>query len=185
MAKPTLTDDRQGDHTKQARRLGAVTAVAVCAALGACGSSMPTLNTAAVARAIEGSILAQHHLHASVRCPKDLPRKTGLTFTCTANLDVGSYPIRVTERNAAGRVRYENDAPLVALDIARVETAIRRSIRSQRHLSSDVICPAEVIQKTATRFTCIASVNGQRYPFAVTEVDGDGHVRYVGLHQVG
>jgi Domain of unknown function (DUF4333) len=146
---------------------------------------MPALNTAAVARAIEASILTQHHLRAIVRCPKQLPRKAGLAFTCTANLDVGTYPVRVTETTAAGRVHYQNAAPLLALDIARVETAIRKSIRGQRHLSSDVTCPAEVIQKTGTKFTCIASVNGERYPFAVTEVDGNGHVRYVGLHQIG
>lgn len=160
-------------------------AVMLSAFVSGCGSSTPKLNMAAVNRAIAGSILTQHHLHTTVSCPPNTPRKTGLTFTCTASLDVGTYPIRVTETNASGHVRYENQVPLVALNIARVERAIRHSIRSQRQLDSTVTCPAEVIQQQGITFRCSATVTGQNYPFAVTEVDGHGHVQYVGLHQAG
>ncbi len=66
------------------------------------------------------------------------------------------------------------------LDIARVELAIRQSIRAQRGLRARVVCPAEVIQKAGVLFTCTATVAGRDYPFDVTEVDNHGHVRYVG-----
>jgi hypothetical protein len=161
------------------RGLGA--GVLVAAFLPGCGSSTPTLNTIAVKRAIAASILTQHHLYATVGCPSRVPRKAGFVFTCTASLDVGTYPVRVTETNDSGDFRYENQAPLADLDIAGVQQAIRQSIRSQRGLESTVTCPAEVIQKTGIVFTCTATVDGQRYPFSVTEVDGEGHVRYVGL----
>jgi hypothetical protein len=153
--------------------------------LSGCGSSTPTLNTAPVERAIAASILAQHHLYATVHCPPKVSRKAGVVFTCTAGLNVGAYPVRVTETNTSGHVQYENPAPLVALDIAGVEHAIEQSIHSERHLAATVTCPAEVLQQAGIAFTCTARVNGRLYPFAVSEVDGDGHVRYVGLRRSG
>jgi hypothetical protein len=153
--------------------------------LSGCGESARTLNVAKVERAIAGSILAQRHLHTAVHCPYNIPTKIGFAFTCTANLNVGTYPISVIETDGSGHVRYQNTAPLVTLDVASVEQAIRRSIYSQRHLGTTVTCPTEVIQKAGIVFTCTATTSGpaggRRYPFAVTEVDGDGHVRYVGL----
>ncbi len=148
--------------------------------ISACGSSAPTLSVVPVERAIAASILAQHRLHATVRCPANPPLKAGLVFACTAKLDVGAYPVLVTETNARGHVQYQNEAPLVVLDIARVERAIAQSIRAQRGPRSTVACPAEVIQKAGIVFTCTATVAGRSYPFAVTEVDDNGHVRYVG-----
>jgi Domain of unknown function (DUF4333) len=163
-----------------------VVSILLAASLAGCGKTEPTrkteatLNTVTVERAIASSILAQRHLHARVSCPSETPRKAGLLFTCTASLDVGTYRVSATEINGAGRVRYQNKAPLVVLDIAKVERAIEQSIRSQRHLPSTVTCPAEVIQRAGIAFTCKASVGGRSYPFAVREVDGDGHVRYEG-----
>ena len=104
----------------------------------------------------------------------------GFAFTCTAKLDVGAYPVSVSETNARGHVSYQNQAPLAVLDVARVERAISQSIRAQRALHSTVACPAEVIQRAGIAFTCTATVAGRGYPFAVTEVDDRGHVRYVG-----
>jgi hypothetical protein len=148
--------------------------------LEGCGSTASGLDASAVERAIAGSILTQRHLHAGVECPKEVPRKAGLVFTCTARLDVGSYPVSVTETNGNGNVRYQNQAPLVVLNKAKVEVAIRESILLQRHLQSTVSCPAEVIQQAGARFTCTANVHHRSYPFEVTEVDGSGHVRYLG-----
>jgi uncharacterized protein DUF4333 len=148
--------------------------------LAGCGSSKPALNTRVVQRAVASSILAQRHVHATVACPSKVPRRAGLQFTCMASLEVGTYPVSVVETNAAGRVRYESRAPLIVLDIAAVERAIRQSILSQRRLRSTVTCPAEVIQQAGIVFTCTATVSDKRYPFTVTEVDGNGHVRYIG-----
>jgi hypothetical protein len=155
-------------------------AVLVAPLLSGCGSSAPTLNTVTEERAIAASILTQHHLYAAVRCPSKPPRKAGFTFTCTAKFDVGTYPVTVTETNGRGHVVYQDQEPLTTLDIAKVEQSITQSIRSQRRLSSAVSCPAEVLQKAGIVFTCTATVAGRGYPFAVTEVDGDGHVRYIG-----
>jgi hypothetical protein len=146
----------------------------------ACGSRTATLNTAAVERAAQASILTEHNLHTTVRCPAKVPQKAGFVFTCTASLDVGTYPVVVIETSGSGHVRYQNRAPLVTLNIPHVELGISQSILSQRHLRSTVTCPAEVIQQAGIAFTCTATVKGRRYPFAVTEVDGNGHVRYVG-----
>jgi hypothetical protein len=159
---------------------GGPAAAVFVVSLAGCGKAGPTLNTVTVQRAIASSILAQHHLHAQVRCPSDTPREKGVAFTCAARFDVGTYPVSVTEVNDKGRVRYQNAAPLVALDIPKVKRAIEQSIRAQRHMSSTVACPAEVIQRAGIVFTCTAAVNGRSYPFTVTEVDGNGHVRYEG-----
>jgi hypothetical protein len=159
--------------------LGLAAAIPVALSLVGCGSSAPRLNTVTVERAIATSIATQRHLHATVRCPPQVQRKAGVTFTCTANLNVGTYPVLVTETNGGGHVRYQNQAPLVVLNMTEVEQGITRSVRSQRGLSSTVTCPAEVLQRAGIAFTCTVTVNGHDYPFAVTEVDGKGHVRYV------
>ena len=86
----------------------------------------------------------------------------------------------VTEVNDSGRVRYASSEQLVALDIHRVESAIRSSILQQRHLAATVSCPHDVIQRAGTSFACSATVAGRRYPFEVTETDAYGDVRYIG-----
>jgi hypothetical protein len=166
-------------HARPARRYLLAATLAAPVLLG-CGSSGPLLKIASVERAIAASILAQHHLRATVSCPPDVPQRTGVAFTCTAALDVGSYQVPVTQTNGSGHVRYENAAPLAILDSAAVEHAIRQSIRTQRHLDSAVTCPPEVIQKAGTAFTCTAMLNRRPSPFSVTELDAAGHVRYVG-----
>ena len=115
-----------------------------------------------------------------MQCPTNVTRKAGQAFTCFATLDVGSYPVAVTEKDDAGHVRYGSAAPLVVLDVAQVERSIADSILAQRHLTSRVRCPAAVLQRTGLRFTCAATVAGRSYPFEVTEIDNAGHVRYVG-----
>jgi hypothetical protein len=152
------------------------------AALAGCGSSSKasTITTAAIAHVIETSIAGQHHLHTTVHCPPRVPRRPGFSFACAANLDVGTYPVLVTVTSASGRVRYQNPAPLVVLDTAKIQRAIARSILQQRSLRATVACPKAVIQQAGLAFRCTAIVRGRSYPFEVTQVDGAGHVRYVG-----
>jgi hypothetical protein len=175
-------DDR-GAPARGANLVGLATALLAAMCVSACGSSTPTLNTARVERAVARSILRERGLRTTVVCPSRVPRKAGHVFTCTARLDVGSYPVTVAETNASGDVRYEDRRPLVVLDIAKVEHAIAASISRQRGLRASVTCPAEVLQQAGIVFDCAATISGEggrRYPFVVTEVDGDGHVRYVG-----
>jgi hypothetical protein len=175
---------RLGAGVGRERASRSALAVGLALSIAGCGSSTPSLNTTPVARAIARSILAQRSLTTTVHCPATVPLRAGLVFTCTARLDVGSYPISVREINASGRVRYGNTAPLVILDIQKVQRAITTSILTQRHLRAVVVCPAEVIEQAGVRFTCTARVNGARYPFAVTETNGHGNVRYEGRPRV-
>ncbi len=150
--------------------------------IAGCGSSTAKLNTAHIERAVAASILAERGLHTRVICPSPVPRKQGYKFTCTAHLDAGTYPVTVTETNDRGYVRYANRRPLVALDIAKVEQAITVSIARERRLAATVSCPPEVLREDGVRFTCTALIKGDptHYTFSVTEIDGAGHVRYVG-----
>jgi len=178
---PTRRPETTRRRASAGRRLLAL-ALAAGVLLAACGSSEPKLDTGRVERAVQASILAQRGLRTTVTCPSDVPLKAGYSFTCNANLDVGTYPVTVVVTNSKGHVRYENRAPLVALNTEKVEHAIAASIAAQRHLTASVSCPAEVLQKAGIEFTCHAVVNGssKRYPFLVTQTDDHGHVRYVG-----
>lgn len=165
--------------SRGARRVGLALGVSAVSVLCACGKSAPTLNTVAVERAIAGSILAERDLRVIVACPSNVPRKAAIHFVCAAKLDAGVYPVEVSETDNYGHVVYQNRAPLVALNTALVEQAIRRSILVQRRVRATVLCPAEVLQQARQTFTCQADVGGRQHPFAVTEVDDSGHIRYV------
>jgi hypothetical protein len=72
------------------------------------------------------------------------------------------------------------------LDVARVERAIERSILSQRHLKSTVVCPATVPQRPG-KFPCIATTlsvkkphKAIKTPFVVTIHNSKGYVTYAG-----
>jgi hypothetical protein len=168
-------------------RLACATVVAVLAASSvvACGTGESTFATVVVERAIAASILAQHQLRASVLCPARVPRRAGYVFICTASFAAGRYEVQARETDDRGHVSYGSRTPLKALDVARVERAIRASIRRQRRLAASVRCPGDVIRSAGVAFTCTAVVHGRRYPFSVSELAGDGRVRYVGLDTAG
>lgn len=85
----------------------AVTALACAALISACGSSSSSstssapaktnLNTARVARSIEGSILTKRHLSAKVSCPATVPQEQGKTFVCIATTRGAKAPFTVTK----------------------------------------------------------------------------------------
>jgi hypothetical protein len=173
-------------HTSTSHRSGAAAVIVAAAllalaALAGCGSSATaTLDTVKLERAIAGSILTGHHVYTLVSCPARVPQRRGHRFACTANLRVGSYPVYITEMDEDGHVSYGDDAPLSTLDTQRVEQSIAASIHTQRGLRARVACPSQVLQQRGLAFTCTAAVGNRRYPFAVTESDGNGNVRYVG-----
>ncbi|HEV7161873.1 MAG TPA: DUF4333 domain-containing protein, partial [Solirubrobacteraceae bacterium] len=94
----------------------------------------------------------------------------------------GAYPVTVTELDGSGKVSYRSSRPLIALNVARVQRAIEASIGKQRHVNARVSCPPEVLQRAGITFRCTAVIDGtsRSYPFAVSEVDNAGHVRFVG-----
>jgi Domain of unknown function (DUF4333) len=162
-----------------ARALGFAVAALAAGSLAGCGAAATALNSVRVERAIADSILRERGLFATVTCPADVPQQAGRTFTCRARLDVGTYPLAVTETNGSGHVRYEDRRPLVILDTAKVQRAIRASILHQRHLRSTARCPREVLQQAGLSFSCSAMVKGRSYPISVRELDSAGHVQYV------
>lgn len=155
------------------------TAAGLAGALGACGSSAPTLGTASLQRAAATSILRQRGVRAQVSCPGGVPRRAGFRFWCMAHLDVGSYPLLMDETGGGGRVRYENSAPLRVLRIGRVEQAIAARLARAGLKGARVRCPQEVIERAGVRFSCSARAQGRDMRFAVRELDGAGRVRFV------
>lgn len=78
------------------------------------------------------------------------------------------------------------DSTAKYLDMARVERAIERSIYSQRHLKSTIVCPKKVPQKPG-KFACIATTTSTKKPhkkiktpFVVTVHNTSGYVTYIG-----
>jgi hypothetical protein len=67
------------------------------------------------------------------------------------------------------------------LNTEAVERAIEKSVKEQRHLTSNVTCPVNIEQKKGNDFSCYADVKGKRFEFKVTQTDDDGHVTYVGV----
>lgn len=67
----------------------------------------------------------------------------------------------------------------VILNTNRVEQAIEGSIRTQRHLTSTVTCPVNIVQQKGVIFYCQAAVRARNFRVVVTEVDGNGHVTFV------
>jgi Domain of unknown function (DUF4333) len=179
LARKTQTKCNRRQPSKLA---GLAMAVVVAVCVSGCGSSTKSLDSAKVEHAIATSILRERNLSATVACPSKVPQKAGHVFTCAARLDVGAYPVTVTEIDGSGQVRYEDQKPLIILNIAKVQHAIEASVFSQRHLRATASCPTEVLQWAGLVFQCVAVIHGRtrRYPFTVSEVDNAGHVRYLG-----
>ncbi len=154
--------------------------IAFAIGCGSSGTEHTTVETATIQHSIAASILTQRHVPTDVSCPTKVPSVSGIGFTCVAKLDVGSYPVAVVVKDSKGHVRYGNQAPLVVLDIAKLQRAIERSILEQRKLAATVTCPNHVLQQAGLKFLCKARVGEKSYPFAVEQTDASGHVRYIG-----
>jgi hypothetical protein len=153
-----------------------------------CGSSSPTLGTAAIESSITKALLVQRGARADVTCPAKVPAKKGAQFTCNAALNVGEYPVSVTEIDGKGGVKWGSKAALVILNTSHVSSAIEQSVLAQRGVKSTVVCPRDVLQKVGLSFVCKAvvaragsKVKAGTYQFRATESDSLGHVRYVGI----
>lgn len=68
-----------------------------------------------------------------------------------------------------------------ALNTAKVESAIQKSILKQRGVQAQVSCPANVEQKKGIVFSCDAVVDSNTTEFTVTQTDDEGHVHYEAL----
>jgi hypothetical protein len=99
--------------TASVRARGALLALAALAAaalIGACGSSKSSseegaatgkpLEMTRIIRAIEGSILTERHIHATVTCPAHVEIRKGNNFTCYATGTVGTGSHKQSFRTA-------------------------------------------------------------------------------------
>jgi hypothetical protein len=68
--------------------------------------------------------------------------------------------------------------PPTILNTEKVERAIEQSSLTQRGKHAQVSCPSGVRQKKGLVFSCTAVVKRASTRFAVTELDGSGHVHY-------
>jgi hypothetical protein len=68
----------------------------------------------------------------------------------------------------------------IVLNTEKIERAIERSSMAQRGKDADVSCPSGVVQEKGSVFSCSAVVGHQTARFTVKQLDGAGHVRYVG-----
>ena len=105
---------------RAARAATVAGAALACAALvGACGgsssneSTTPKANvdTAKVARAIEGTLIEKRHVKGTVTCPAPMPAVPGSTFECIAKITGAKHttstsPFLVTIQNNRGYVTY-------------------------------------------------------------------------------
>lgn len=167
------------------------TLLATALLAGGCGSggSTPTLKTTPIAKAIAKSFLDQRHIYTKVHCPHDVPQQKGHGFECTAILDVGRYPVSVDQTNDQGHVTWGSKKPLTVLNVARIRSAIRRTVLKTKHVRAHVDCPSMILQKQGLTFSCFATVaageatakiKAGRYTLTVTETDDAGHVKYAG-----
>ncbi len=163
-------------------------AAALIVIAAGCGGSTPTTGTAAIESSITKALLVQRGAHATVTCPAKVETHKGKVFTCYAALNVGRYPISVTETDSKGNVKWGSKAALVVLNTRHLSNAIQQSVLAQRGVTSTVSCPQDVLQKAGLSFTCKAvvvhagaKVKAGTYQFRATESDSLGHVRYVGV----
>jgi hypothetical protein len=73
-----------------------------------------------------------------------------------------------------------SESPTI-LDTEKIERSIERSSLAQRGIRAQVTCPSGVHQSKGLTFHCAAVAGRAKARFAVTQLDGDGHVRYEGL----
>lgn len=184
---PLHVPDRKvrGVNDLRKRMRASVGALGCLLAVAACGSSSTArIQTQHVATAIAGSVLSERHEHASVSCPTTVPLVVHSTFWCVSAVGKQLTPFEVTETDSSGHVTYvgvrPSQAPLI--DATTVETAIRHSIESQRHLTDKVTCPVGVPRQKGLSFICIATpMHGTATQFEVSQTNSAGGVTYRGL----
>jgi H2-forming N5,N10-methylenetetrahydromethanopterin dehydrogenase-like enzyme len=89
--------------------------VSACGGSSSTSSTAPTttVNTAQVARSIEGTVLEKRHVHVTAVCPAAVPAEKGKTFECIATgrgtkppHAVTKTPFLVTIQSDRGYVTY-------------------------------------------------------------------------------
>jgi len=89
--------------------------------------------------------------------------------------------------SACGSSSTSSTAAKTNVDTARVAASIEKSVLTERHLHSTVVCPAAVPQETGKTFECIATTKSTKPPFTVSKTpfivtvqSTKGYVTYVG-----
>ena len=153
--------------------------------LAACGSGgssatnaqAKTVNVFEADAALAAEIVEKDHVDTEIKCPTPIDLRKGYSFTCVAKFKVGTDKIAVTETNNSGDVSIKPEAPLVVLNLGKVEHEIEQSVAKGTSIRAHVTCPQQVMQRSGIVFTCTATINGKAHKFTVTETSASGQVQ--------
>jgi len=149
-------------------------------ALGACGDDASTLDPAATARAVGRAVDAEIGPKVtSTRCPEDLEREVGGTFTCTVTVQgAGRLSVDVRQTDEDGKLAVTPAAAIVTRK--RIANELGASLAEQFDRSFTVRCsgaPTQVREPGSTS-TCSARDATSRREVVVTVTDAAGSLSF-------
>lgn len=158
------------------RRLLLASAAVAALALAACGDETSTLDAAATQRAVTRSVDAEIGPKVTAaRCPDELERETGGTFTCTVTVQgAGRLRVEVRQVDDQGTLKVSPTAAVVSTE--RIVSELRSALRDQFDRSFTVRCsgdPTQVREPGSTS-TCSArdATSAREVVVTVTDVAG-------------
>jgi hypothetical protein len=157
----------------------ALLAAVALATLVGC-SSAPTLDAAGTERAVGRAVAAKvDPVVSETRCPDDLERADGGTFTCTIVLKgVGELPVDVRQVDDQGTIDVTPTAAVVAK--ARIVSELTSSLRDQFDRSFTVRCSGKAtqIRTPSSTSTCSARDDTSKREIVVTVTDAAGSLAF-------
>jgi hypothetical protein len=154
-------------------------AVAGLVGLAGCGSDAG-LDPAGTEREVGRAVAAQvEPVVSETRCPTEIRREEGGTFTCTVVLKgVGRLPVEVRQTDDRGTVDVTPTAAVVAK--ARIASELSSALRKQFHRSFTVRCSGADFQvrKPSSTSTCSARDDTSKREIVVTVTDAAGSLAF-------
>jgi hypothetical protein len=113
-----------------------------------------------------------------VTCPKDVERKNGKWFKCTAKAEGGELTIRVTQTNDDGNTRFGTSDIEGVIVSARLEDQIEQAFRERANMEVTVDCGRRHrVAVPGSTFNCeVENRKGEDAPIAVRIEDTAGNV---------
>lgn len=166
-------------------RNAAVVAVVGALALGAAGCSKKQFDSSGVESVVTAK-LAKTYAPLKVgrtTCPRRVGLGAGVAFSCTAEVAGVPLPIRVTQRDAKGRVSFVTTKAVI--DVAAVEADLAKTLHDAYDEPGDIMkitttCPGERVRVLPPRasFTCDVTASAQHFVERVTITAVSGAMTY-------
>lgn len=112
----------------------------------------------------------------SVSCPPQEALKPGKVFDCKAQIDQGSFPVRVTVKDDTGSLNFKTKQ---ILRLSAAETQLQQSIKQREKLDVKADCGAKVqlFQKVGEKFNCeLKTPTGKAGSATITAISEEGKV---------